>query len=414
MVLKNLFCIGCFFLNSQLLAQSVLPLYEQDKTGLRPLEGSSPSFTKDGNYLLLSRADGFLLFERINDSTFTHYRLLEELNDQIHKTSPFLDYQNQFLYFDRAPEMKMHYDAKGNFLPIHGHDLARVPWSLAKCGEIQPFDSINTLLGEEGISVDTLGNLYFLQRNYQVTDVYRIAPKQAERKRMPFPVNDGPETEPDESYLFLNNRTKAYPLNDPFYDEVPRSARIFPDGQKLIFTKDDPKRRSYFFMAHQIGGEWQLPFPLAELNEVPGEATSAYFCATTDELVFGKWESQSNRLYLLKNASAHFPSPEVFTLYFEEASAELAASETAKLEQIAEALWVFKGAVLGIEGFASVPGSHENNFTLSRQRAEAVKLFLEKKGFPKAAFRIVASGELKATSGNVEKDQKVVIRLALP
>lgn len=414
MVLKNLFCIGCFFLNSQLLAQSVFPLYEQDKTGLRPLEGSSPSFTKDGNYLLLSRADGFHLFERINDSTFTHFRLLEELNDQTHKTSPFLDYQNQFLYFDRAPEMKMHYDAKGNFLPIHGHDLAKVAWSLAKCGEIQPFDSINTLLGEEGISVDTLGNLYFLQRNYQVTDVYSIAPQQAQRKRLPFPINDWPETETDESYLFLNNRTKAYPLNDPFYDEVPRSARIFPDGQRLIFTKDDPKRKAHFFMAHLVGGAWQLPFPLELLNEVPGEATSAYFCASTDELVFGKWNDRTNRLFLLQHASATILSAATFTIYFEEASAELLPSETTKLEQIAEALWAFRGAVLGIEGFASLPGGHASNFALSQKRAEAVKLFLEKKGFPKAAFRIVASGEQKATSGNVEKDQKVEIRLVRP
>ena len=106
--------------------------------------------------------------------------------------------------------------------------------------------------------------------------------------------------------------------------------------------------------------------------------------------------------------SASQPATEKITLdtdtYFDFDKAELKPDGERKLDVIAARLKELKLEVMVAVGHADATGKAEYNASLSRRRAEAVKMFFESRGFPTDRIHIDGKGESQPIASNATRD----------
>lgn len=85
-------------------------------------------------------------------------------------------------------------------------------------------------------------------------------------------------------------------------------------------------------------------------------------------------------------------------VYFDYDSAQIAGSERAKLEEIADYLRANAGIGLIVEGHCDERGSNEYNLALGERRAQAVRAYLIGLGIPADGIRTVSYGEEQPAS----------------
>jgi OOP family OmpA-OmpF porin len=106
--------------------------------------------------------------------------------------------------------------------------------------------------------------------------------------------------------------------------------------------------------------------------------------------------------------SASQPATEKITLdtdtYFDFDKAELKPDGERRLDVIAARLKELKLEVMVAVGHADATGKAEYNESLSRRRAEAVKMFFESRGFPTDRIHVDGKGESQPIASNATRD----------
>jgi outer membrane protein OmpA-like peptidoglycan-associated protein len=104
------------------------------------------------------------------------------------------------------------------------------------------------------------------------------------------------------------------------------------------------------------------------------------------------------------------------SIYFETGSANMSVDSRAVVDEIGNFMRAYENTVVDIEGNTDSTGTREINMELSKQRADAVKDYLTKHGFPAARMRTVGNGPDKPIENNSspegrEKNRRTDIRV---
>jgi outer membrane protein OmpA-like peptidoglycan-associated protein/ABC-type taurine transport system substrate-binding protein len=105
------------------------------------------------------------------------------------------------------------------------------------------------------------------------------------------------------------------------------------------------------------------------------------------------------------------------SIYFETNSSNMSLDSRAVVDEIAGFMRAYENTVVDIEGNTDSIGSREHNMGLSRERAEAVKRYLEEKhGYPASRMRTAGNGpdhpmDTNATPEGREKNRRTDIKV---
>ena len=87
------------------------------------------------------------------------------------------------------------------------------------------------------------------------------------------------------------------------------------------------------------------------------------------------------------------------TIRFEEGSAQIDAGSQSLIDEVAGALRPCLGAVIEVSGHTDRSGPEERNIVLSRERAQAVKQALVRRGIPAEEVRVTGEGSAVPVEG---------------
>ena len=92
------------------------------------------------------------------------------------------------------------------------------------------------------------------------------------------------------------------------------------------------------------------------------------------------------------------------TIRFEEGSAELDATSSDLLDEVAEALQPCLGAIIALDGHTDRSGPESRNVSLSYQRAQSVRAALMQRGIPADGLRVRGLGSRQPVPGLAPED----------
>jgi NitT/TauT family transport system substrate-binding protein len=117
----------------------------------------------------------------------------------------------------------------------------------------------------------------------------------------------------------------------------------------------------------------------------------------------GKYSSASTEAPIEYKAPAKGATPfatQRRAIYFDTGSANMSSDSRVVVDEIASFMRAYENTVVDIDGNTDSTGARNINVDLSRQRADAVKDYLMKKGFPAARMRANGNGPDKPVDDN--------------